>query len=41
MGRRPELVTGKGTIPVRAESAAEIPDEEFLRLIRSALASAE
>jgi uncharacterized protein YdhG (YjbR/CyaY superfamily) len=35
--RRPELKTGKGTIRLRPDDAAGIPDEEFRDLVRSAL----
>jgi uncharacterized protein YdhG (YjbR/CyaY superfamily) len=35
--RHPELRTGKGTIQLRPQDAAEIPDEEFRDLIRAAL----
>jgi uncharacterized protein YdhG (YjbR/CyaY superfamily) len=36
--RHPELVTSTGTIRLRPENAADIPDEEFLALARAALA---
>jgi uncharacterized protein YdhG (YjbR/CyaY superfamily) len=36
--RHPQLVTSKGTIQLRAASAAGIGDEEFVSLARSALA---
>jgi uncharacterized protein YdhG (YjbR/CyaY superfamily) len=36
--RHPELVTSTGTIRLRPEDAAAISDEEFLSLIRAALA---
>jgi hypothetical protein len=36
-GRHPELATGKGTIRLRPEDAARIPDEEFRDLVRAAL----
>jgi uncharacterized protein DUF1801 len=36
-GRHPELAAGKGTIKLRAEDAAGIPDEEFRDLVRAAL----
>lgn len=35
--RHPELAAGKGTIKLRPEDAARIPDEEFLDLVRAAL----
>jgi uncharacterized protein YdhG (YjbR/CyaY superfamily) len=35
--RRPELMTGKGTIRLRPEDAARIPDEELRSLVRAAL----
>ena len=35
--RHPELAAGKGTIKVRPEDAARIPDEEFQDLVRAAL----
>jgi uncharacterized protein YdhG (YjbR/CyaY superfamily) len=35
--RHPGLKTGKGTIRVRPEDAAIIPDEEFRDLVRNAL----
>jgi uncharacterized protein YdhG (YjbR/CyaY superfamily) len=35
--RHPELVTSTGTIQVRPEDAAGIPDEELSALVRSAL----
>jgi len=35
--RHPQLVTSKGTIQLRPESAADIGDEEFLALARAAL----
>jgi uncharacterized protein YdhG (YjbR/CyaY superfamily) len=36
--RHPELRTSKGTIQLRPETAAAIPDEEFRDLVRAALA---
>ena len=36
-GRHPELAAGKGTIRLRPEDAARIPDEEFRDLVRAAL----
>lgn len=36
-GRHPELAAGKGTIKLRPEDAARIPDEEFRDLVRTAL----
>lgn len=36
-GRHPELAAGKGTIKLRPEDAARIPDEEFADLVRAAL----
>jgi uncharacterized protein YdhG (YjbR/CyaY superfamily) len=36
--RHPQLVTSKGTIQLRPESAADIGDEEFVDLARAALA---
>jgi uncharacterized protein YdhG (YjbR/CyaY superfamily) len=36
--RHPELVTSKGTLRLRPDDAAAIPDEEFLSLARAALA---
>lgn len=38
-GRHPELAAGKGTIKLRPEDAARIPDEEFADLISAALRS--
>jgi uncharacterized protein YdhG (YjbR/CyaY superfamily) len=35
--RHPELVAGKGTIKLRLDDAARIPDEEFRDLVRAAL----
>jgi uncharacterized protein YdhG (YjbR/CyaY superfamily) len=35
--RHPELKTSKGTIRLRPEDAAGIPDDEFVALVRSAL----
>jgi len=35
--RHPELITGKGTIQLRAEQAAGIPDAELLELVRGVL----
>jgi uncharacterized protein YdhG (YjbR/CyaY superfamily) len=35
--RRPELKTGRGTIRLRPEDAAGIPDDEFRDLVRAAL----
>ena len=35
--RHPELVTSKGTLQLRPEDAAGIPDEELLGLARAAL----
>ena len=35
--RHPELRTGKGTIQLRPEAAAGIPDDEFRDLARAAL----
>jgi uncharacterized protein YdhG (YjbR/CyaY superfamily) len=35
--RHPELMTGKGTIRLRPEDAAGIPDEELRNLVRAAL----
>jgi hypothetical protein len=35
--RHPELKTGKGTIQLRPEDAAGIPDEELGELVRAAL----
>jgi uncharacterized protein YdhG (YjbR/CyaY superfamily) len=37
--RHPELRTSKGTIRLRPEDAAGIPDDEFRDLVRSALDS--
>jgi len=37
--RHPELKTGKGTIQLRPEVAAGIPDDEFRELVRAALDS--
>ena len=37
--RHPELVASKGTIQLRPEAAAAIPDEEFLGLAAAALGS--
>jgi uncharacterized protein YdhG (YjbR/CyaY superfamily) len=36
--RHPEMVTGRGTLQLRPEDAAGIPDEEFLALASAALA---
>jgi uncharacterized protein YdhG (YjbR/CyaY superfamily) len=36
--RHPELKTGKGTIQLRSDAAAAIPDDEFRDLVRAALA---
>jgi uncharacterized protein YdhG (YjbR/CyaY superfamily) len=36
-GRHPELAAGKGTIKLRPEDAAGIPDEELRDLVRAAL----
>jgi uncharacterized protein YdhG (YjbR/CyaY superfamily) len=35
--RHPELKTGKGTIQLRSDTAAGIPDDELRELVRSAL----
>jgi uncharacterized protein YdhG (YjbR/CyaY superfamily) len=35
--RHPELKTSKGTIRLRPEDAADIPDDEFRDLVRTAL----
>jgi hypothetical protein len=35
--RHPELTTGKGTIQVRPDDAAGIPDDEFRNLVSAAL----
>ena len=35
--RHPELKTGKGTIQLRSDDAARIPDDEFRNLVRAAL----
>ncbi len=37
--RHPDLVTGKGTIQLRPDDAADIDDEELLGLIRGALSA--
>jgi uncharacterized protein YdhG (YjbR/CyaY superfamily) len=37
--RHPALVTSRGTIQVRPEDAASIPDDEFRDLVRAALAA--
>ena len=37
IARHPALKTGKGTIQLRPEDAAAIPDDEFRVLIRAAL----
>jgi uncharacterized protein YdhG (YjbR/CyaY superfamily) len=37
VARHPELKTSKGTIRLRAQDAAGIPDEEILALVRAAL----
>lgn len=37
IGRHPTLKTGTGTILLRLEDAADISDEEFLDLVRTAL----
>lgn len=39
--RHPELVTSKGTLKLRPEDAAGIPDDEFRDLLRAALAASE
>jgi hypothetical protein len=36
-GRHPELVTSKGTIKLRLDDAARIPDDELRDLLRAAL----
>jgi uncharacterized protein YdhG (YjbR/CyaY superfamily) len=36
-GRHPEMVTSKGTIRIRPDDAAGIPDEEFLALAQAGL----
>jgi uncharacterized protein YdhG (YjbR/CyaY superfamily) len=38
MARHPQLRTSTGTIQLRPEQAEAIPDEEFLGLVRAALA---
>ncbi|HEY6275977.1 MAG TPA: DUF1801 domain-containing protein [Streptosporangiaceae bacterium] len=38
-GRHPELAAGKGTIKLRPEDAAGIPDEEFRDLVRATLSA--
>jgi uncharacterized protein YdhG (YjbR/CyaY superfamily) len=38
-GRHPELITGKGTIQLRPDAAAGIPDDELRDLVRAALAA--
>jgi uncharacterized protein YdhG (YjbR/CyaY superfamily) len=38
-GRHPELITGKGTIRLRPDAAAGIPDDEFRDLACAALAT--
>jgi uncharacterized protein YdhG (YjbR/CyaY superfamily) len=40
IARHPELRTSKGTIQLRPEDAAQIPDDELRGLVRSALGSA-
>ena len=35
--RHPEMKTGRGTIQLRVEEAARIPDDEFRELVRGAL----
>jgi uncharacterized protein YdhG (YjbR/CyaY superfamily) len=35
--RHPKLMTGKGTIKLRPQDAAGIPDDEFRDLVRAAL----
>ncbi len=35
--RHPELKTGKGTIQLRSDDAARIPDDELRNLVRAAL----
>jgi uncharacterized protein YdhG (YjbR/CyaY superfamily) len=37
--RHPELITGKGTIQLRLDDAAGIPDDELRDLVRAALAA--
>ena len=37
-GRHPEMVTSKGTIQLRPDAAAALPDEELLAFARAALA---
>ncbi|MEV6969871.1 DUF1801 domain-containing protein [Hamadaea sp. NPDC051192] len=37
LARHPELKSGKGTIKLRPEAAAEIDDSEFRDLVRAAL----
>jgi uncharacterized protein YdhG (YjbR/CyaY superfamily) len=37
--RHPALITSKGTIQVRPQDAADIPDDEFRDLVRAALAA--
>lgn len=37
IGRHPKLRTSKGTIRLRSEDAAGIPDEELAKLIKAAL----
>jgi hypothetical protein len=37
--RHPEMVTSKGTIQLRPDTAASIPDQELFALARAALAS--
>jgi uncharacterized protein YdhG (YjbR/CyaY superfamily) len=37
--RHPDLITGKGTIQLRPDDAAGIPDDEFRDLVRAALAA--
>ena len=36
-GRHPELQTSKGTIQLRPQDAADLPDDEILALVRAAL----
>jgi uncharacterized protein YdhG (YjbR/CyaY superfamily) len=37
LARRPELKTGRGTVQLRPEDAAGIPDDELRDLVRAAL----
>jgi uncharacterized protein YdhG (YjbR/CyaY superfamily) len=39
IGRHPELKTSKGTIQLRPDDAAGIPDDELRDLVRAALAA--